>query len=59
VQKQVFAWHHLILEAAAYIARKITDEACGHRADIFDGNEPALWHSGASLVDKLIEVINP
>jgi hypothetical protein len=56
VQKQVFSWHHLIssihvTDAAAYVARKITHEACGHRADIFDGDEPALRHSRVSLVD--------
>jgi hypothetical protein len=44
---------------AGDIAGKIADETHGDCADILDGDEPSHRRSLASLVNQLVEVIDP
>jgi hypothetical protein len=45
--------------SAGHIAREVAHEPRGHGADIFDRHEPPRRRPRASLIDELVEMLNP
>ena len=48
-----------VRRSAGDIAREVAHEPRGHGADIFDRHEPPRGRPRASLVDELVEMLDP